>query len=124
MTDYTFGVWDEGELVPIAKAYSGLSNDEIAEMDKWIRRHTKERFGPVRHVEPVHDFELGFEGIAASPRHRSGIALRFPRMLRWRTDKKAAEADTLEHVRGILDTARTPASAQGSGGANQGGSSE
>ena len=75
LTDYTFGVWDQGELVPIAKAYSGLSNDEIAEMDKWIRRHTRERFGPVRHVEPVHVFELGFEGIAASPRHRSGIAL-------------------------------------------------
>jgi DNA ligase 1 len=106
LTDYTFGVWDQGELVPIAKAYSGLSNDEIAEMDKWIRRHTRERFGPVRHVEPVHVFELGFEGIARSPRHRSGIALRFPRMLRWRTDKKAEEADTLDHVRGILDSAR------------------
>jgi DNA ligase-1 len=106
LTDYTFGVWNQGELVPIAKAYSGLSNDEIAEMDKWIRRHTRERFGPVRHVEPVHVFELGFEGIARSPRHRSGIALRFPRMLRWRTDKKAEEADTLDHVRGILDTAR------------------
>jgi DNA ligase 1 len=102
LTDYTFGVWDDRELVPIAKAYSGLSNEEIAEMDKWIRRHTRERFGPVRHVEPVHVFELGFEGIAASGRHRSGIALRFPRMLRWRTDRKAEEADTLEHVRGIL----------------------
>jgi ATP-dependent DNA ligase len=106
LTDYTFGVWDQGELVPIAKAYSGLSNEEIAEMDKWIRRHTQERFGPVRHVEPVHVFELGFEGIAASPRHRSGIALRFPRMLRWRTDKKADEADTLENVRRILEGAR------------------
>jgi len=106
LTDYTFGVWDQGELVPIAKAYSGLSNDEIAEMDKWIRRHTQERFGPVRHVEPVHVFELGFEGIAASPRHRSGIALRFPRMLRWRTDKKAEEADTLDNVRRILEAAR------------------
>ena len=106
LTDYTFGVWDQGELVPIAKAYSGLSNDEIAEMDRWIRRHTQERFGPVRHVEPVHVFELGFEGIAASTRHRSGIAVRFPRMLRWRTDKKAEEADTLEHVRRILEAAR------------------
>lgn len=103
LTDYTFGVWDAGELVPIAKAYSGLSNEEIAEMDKWIRRHTRERFGPVRHVEPVQVFELGFEGIAASPRHRSGIAVRFPRMLRWRTDKKAEEADTLDHVRRILE---------------------
>ncbi len=103
LTDYTFGVWDNGELVPIAKAYSGLSNEEIAELDRWIRRHTRERFGPVRHVEPVHVFELGFEGIAASPRHRSGIAVRFPRMLRWRTDKKAEKADTLEQVRKILE---------------------
>jgi len=106
LTDYTFGVWDNGELVPIAKAYSGLSNEEIADLDRWIRRHTVERFGPVRHVEPVHVFELGFEGIAASTRHRSGIAVRFPRMLRWRTDKKAEEADTLDHVRKILEGAR------------------
>ena len=103
LTDYTFGVWDSGELVPIAKAYSGLSNEEIAELDTWIRRHTRERFGPVRHVEPVHVFELGFEGIAASSRHRSGIAVRFPRMLRWRTDKRAEEADTLDQVRHILE---------------------
>ena len=103
LTDYTFGVWDGSELVPIAKAYSGLSNDEIAELDRWIRRHTRERFGPVRHVEPVQVFELGFEGIARSSRHQSGIAVRFPRMLRWRTDKTAAEADTLDHVRSILD---------------------
>jgi DNA ligase-1 len=106
LTDYTFGVWDAGELVPIAKAYSGLSNEEIAELDKWIRRHTRERFGPVRHVEPVHVFELGFEGIAASTRHRAGIAVRFPRMLRWRTDKKPEEADTLDHVRKILEGKR------------------
>jgi DNA ligase-1 len=105
LTDYTFGVREAGELIPIAKAYSGLSNEEIAELDKWIRRHTRERFGPVRHVEPVHVFELGFEGIAASTRHRSGIALRFPRMLRWRTDKKPEDADTLEHVRQILQGA-------------------
>jgi DNA ligase-1 len=105
LTDYTFGVWDKGELVPIAKAYSGLSNDEIAEMDRWIRRHTRERFGPVRHVEPVHVFELGFEGMARSTRHRSGIAVRFPRMLRWRTDKKAEDADTLETLQGMLAAA-------------------
>lgn len=103
LTDYTFGVWHEGELVPIAKAYSGLSNEEIGEMDRWIRRHTRERFGPVRHVEPVHVFELGFEGIARSTRHRSGIAVRFPRMLRWRTDKKAEDADTLEAVQKLLE---------------------
>jgi DNA ligase-1 len=102
LTDYTFGVWDGGELIPVAKAYSGLSNEEIAEMDRWIRRHTVERFGPVRHVEPVHVFELGFEGIARSTRHRSGIAVRFPRMLRWRRDKRPEEADTLENVRKLL----------------------
>jgi DNA ligase-1 len=105
LTDYTFGVWDAGELVPIAKAYSGLSNEEIAEMDRWIRQHTHERFGPVRHVEPVHVFELGFEAIARSNRHRSGIAVRFPRMLRWRKDKKPEEADTLDAVRALLESA-------------------
>jgi DNA ligase 1 len=104
LTDYTFGVWHEGTLVPIAKAYSGLSNEEIAELDRWIRRHTRERFGPVRHVEPVHVFELGFEGIARSTRHKAGIAVRFPRMLRWRTDKKPEDADTLENVQNLLDT--------------------
>jgi DNA ligase-1 len=103
LTDYTFGVWDEGALVPVAKAYSGLSNEEIAEMDRWIRRHTVERFGPVRHVQPVHVFELGFEAIARSTRHRSGIAVRFPRMLRWRKDKRPEEADTLENVRRLLE---------------------
>ena len=102
LTDYTFGLWDEGTLVPVAKAYSGLSNDEIAELDRWIRRHTRERFGPVRHVEPVHVFELGFEAIAASSRHKSGVAVRFPRMLRWRKDKPASEADTLETLRALL----------------------
>jgi DNA ligase-1 len=104
LTDYTFGVWDGGELVPIAKAYSGLSNEEIDEMDRWIRRHTRERFGPVRHVEPTHVFELGFEGIARSARHRAGIAVRFPRMLRWRRDKRPDEADTLDNVRRLLDS--------------------
>ena len=102
LTDYTFGVWEAGELVPFAKAYSGLSNEEIGELDRWIRRHTRERFGPVRHVEPVHVFELGFEAIARSTRHRSGIAVRFPRMLRWRKDKPAAEADTLDNVKALL----------------------
>ncbi len=103
LTDYTFGLWDAGELVPIAKAYSGLSNEEIAEMDRWIRRHTRERFGPVRHVEPAQVFELGFDAIAPSTRHRSGIAVRFPRMLRWRKDKKPEEADTLDALRTLLE---------------------
>jgi DNA ligase-1 len=95
LTDYTFAVWHQGSLVPIAKAYSGLSNAEIAELDRWIRQHTIERFGPVRHVEPVQVLEIGFEAIAASSRHKSGVAVRFPRMLRWRKDKPASEADTL-----------------------------
>jgi DNA ligase-1 len=103
LTDYTFGLWDGGELVPVAKAYSGLSNDEIAELDKWIRRHTRERYGPVRHVEPAHVFELGFEAIAPSSRHKSGVAVRFPRMLRWRKDKPASEADTLDALRQLLE---------------------
>jgi DNA ligase-1 len=102
LTDYTFGVWDQGQLVPVAKAYSGLSNAEIEQLDKWIRRHTLERHGPVRAVAPVQVFELGFEGIAASSRHKSGIAVRFPRMLKWRTDKTAAEADTLETLRKLM----------------------
>jgi DNA ligase-1 len=102
LTDYTFGVWHEGELVPVAKAYSGLSNAEIDELDKWIRRHTRERHGPVRAVDPVHVFELGFEAIAPSSRHKSGIAVRFPRMLRWRKDKPASEADTLETLTRLI----------------------
>ena len=105
LTDYTFGVWHEGELVPVAKAYSGLTNEEILEMDRWIRRHTVERFGPVRHVEPIHVFELGFEAIAPSTRHRSGIAVRFPRMLRWRKDKPASEADSLATLEALMQSA-------------------
>ena len=101
-TDYTFGVWDHGELVPVAKAYSGLTDQEIDELDRWVRRHTTERFGPVSAVEPVHVFELGFERIALSTRHKSGVAVRFPRMLRWRRDKKADEADTLETLRKLI----------------------
>jgi DNA ligase-1 len=105
LTDYTFGLWHDGALVPVAKAYSGLTNDEIAELDRWIRRHTVERFGPVRHVEPLQVFELGFEAIARSARHRSGVAVRFPRMLRWRRDKPAAEADRLDTLVGMLPPA-------------------
>jgi DNA ligase-1 len=103
LTDYTFGVWDAGELVPFAKAYSGLTDDEIAEVDRWIRRNTLERFGPVRKVKPELVFELAFEGIQRSPRHRSGIAVRFPRMARWRHDKKAEEADSIETIRALLN---------------------
>lgn len=101
-TDYTFGVWRDAELVPVAKAYSGLSDREIRELDEWIRAHTLEKFGPVRRVEPEQVFELAFEGIAASSRHKSGIALRFPRIARRRPDKRAAEADSIERLREIL----------------------
>ena len=101
-TDYTFAVWQGDELVPVAKAYSGLSDGEIDELDRWIRRHTTERFGPVSAVEPVHVFELGFEAIARSTRHKSGIAVRFPRILRWRRDKPARDADTLGTLEAMI----------------------
>jgi DNA ligase-1 len=103
MTDYTFAVWSGGELVPFAKAYSGLTDEEILTLDGWIRRHTTQKFGPVRSVEPLQVFEVAFEGIARSPRHRSGIAVRFPRISRWRTDKPPEEADTLESLRALLE---------------------
>ena len=101
-TDYTFAVWDDGVLVPFAKAYSGLTDEEIRDLDRWIRANTVEKFGPVRHVKPVHVFELGFEGIQASTRHKSGVAVRFPRILRWRTDKRPEEADTIAALRALL----------------------
>jgi len=87
--------WQERRLVSFASAYSGLSDAEIQELDRWIRRHTTERFGPVRAVAPELVFELAFEGVQRSGRHRSGVAVRFPRISRWRRDKPAAEADTL-----------------------------
>jgi DNA ligase-1 len=102
-TDYTFGVWNDGELVPFAKAYSGLTDEEIGKLDAWIRRNTLEKFGPVRAVKPEQVFELGFEGIQTSARHKSGIAVRFPRVLRWRTDKRAAEADTLATLKALIE---------------------
>ncbi|RZA04222.1 MAG: hypothetical protein EOP11_15560, partial [Proteobacteria bacterium] len=106
-TDLTFGVWDEQNvLVPVAKAYSGLTNEELAELDRWIRRNIKEKFGPVRSVKPEYVFELAFEGIQASSRHRSGIALRFPRILRWRKDKKMEEADKLSSLQYLLQTSQ------------------
>ncbi len=110
-TDYTFAVWDGGELLPFAKAYSGLTDEEIREVDAFVNKNTVEKFGPVRSVKPQLVFELGFEGIQRSPRHRSGIAVRFPRILRWRRDKLAAEADTLERVRALVpaEPAETPA---------------
>ena len=110
-TDYTFAVWDgsetntERKLVPFAKAYSGLTDAEMREVDAIIRKTTVEKFGPVRSVTPTMVFELGFEGIALSSRHKSGIAVRFPRMLRWRQDKPLAEADTLQTLQALLPQA-------------------
>ncbi|WP_186063873.1 ATP-dependent DNA ligase [Burkholderia gladioli] len=108
-TDFTFAVWDEVDgvriLVPFAKAYSGLTDEEMRQVDAIVRRTTIEKFGPVRSVTPSLVFEIGFEGIQASPRHKSGIAVRFPRMLRWRTDKSIEDADTLAMLKGFLDEA-------------------
>jgi DNA ligase 1 len=101
-TDYTFAVWNDGELVPFAKAYSGLTDAEIRTLDGWIRRHTVEKFGPVRSVKPEQVFELHFEGIQPSPRHKSGVAVRFPRIARWREDKRADEADSLDTLRALM----------------------
>ncbi len=105
-TDFTFAVWDGapgiGPLVPFAKAYSGLTDAEFRRITAWVRRNTRERYGPVRHVAPEHVFEIAFEGIQPSPRHKSGVALRFPRMARWRHDKPAVEANTLDDLRGML----------------------
>ncbi|MCP9791849.1 ATP-dependent DNA ligase [Vulcanococcus limneticus Candia 3F8] len=115
-TDYTFALWSEpprpGEpapaLVTFAKAYSGLDDGAIAELDRWIRSHTIDRFGPVRAVEPLQVFELAFEGLQPSRRHRSGIAVRFPRIARWRRDKPAQEADTLASALALLQSPEAP----------------
>lgn len=101
-TDYTFSIWRDGVLVPIAKAYSGLSDKEIREVDRWIRQHSLDSHGPVRVVEPELVFEIAFEGISPSKRHKSGIAVRFPRIQRWRRDKPAAEADKLETLLALI----------------------
>jgi len=101
-TDFTFAVWDGELLVPFTKAYSGLTDKEFNEITSWVRRNTKERFGPVRSVHPTHVFEIAFEGIRASNRHKSGVALRFPRISRWRKDKSIKEANTLEDLQQML----------------------
>ncbi|MTB51960.1 ATP-dependent DNA ligase [Lewinella sp. W8] len=102
-TDFTFGVWDGDQLVPFTKAYSGLTDKEFNRITAWVRRNTVERFGPVRSVKPQHVFEIGFEGIRKSTRHKSGVALRFPRMLRWREDKPVEEANTKEDLLQLLE---------------------
>lgn len=101
-TDYTFAVYQGDSLVPFAKAYSGLSDKEIREVDRFIQRNTLERFGPVRSVRPELVFEIAFEGIQESSRHKSGLAVRFPRISRWRRDKKIEEIDTIERLKTLL----------------------
>lgn len=103
-TDYTFAVWHEGRLQPFAKAYSGLTDEEILAVDKFVKANTIEKFGPVRSVTPTLVFELAFEGIQQSTRHKSGIAVRFPRINRWRRDKKANEADSLDTLKSLIQS--------------------
>lgn len=102
-TDYSFAVPNGDQWVPIAKAYSGLTDKEIRRLDRWIRAHTIQRYGPVRAVEPEQVFELAFEGIAPSNRHKSGLALRFPRIMRWREDIAVTDADTLAQAKALLN---------------------
>lgn len=101
-TDYTFAVWNNDQLVPFAKAYSGLDDREICEVDRFIRNHTREAFGPVRSVAPVLVMELAFEGLQKSNRHKCGIAVRFPRILRWRRDKRPEDANTLNDLMALI----------------------
>ena len=101
-TDFTFAVWNGNDLVPFTKAYSGLTDAEFRKITAWVRKNTLERFGPVRKVTPHHVFEIAFEGIQRSTRHKSGVALRFPRMLRWRQDKPLQEANTLADLEEML----------------------
>lgn len=102
-TDFTFAVWKGNDLVPFTKAYSGITDAEFREITAWVKKNTLQRFGPVRQVTPEHVFEIAFEGIQSSPRHKSGVALRFPRMSRWRQDKPLDEANTLEDLMALLD---------------------
>jgi DNA ligase-1 len=102
-TDYTFAVKDGDKLVSFTKAYSGLTDQEFAQVDNFVKRNSLEKFGPVRTVKPELVFEIAFEGIAASNRHKSGVALRFPRMNRWRKDKKPEEINTLDDLKKMLE---------------------
>lgn len=106
-SDMTFGIWRDNEIVPIAKAYSGLTDEQLSDLDDWIKSNTLERYGPVRDVQPEHVFEIAFSGLAPSNRHKSGISLRFPRIKRWRKDKSPEDANTLEDVQSILNAYRS-----------------
>jgi DNA ligase-1 len=102
-TDYTFAVRDGDKLITFAKAYSGLTDPEFAQVDSFVKRNSLEKFGPVRTVKPELVFEIAFEGIASSSRHKSGVALRFPRIHRWRKDKKVEEINTLDDLKKMLE---------------------
>ena len=113
-SDYTFGAWSghagtepdlagDRQLVPVGKAYSGFTDEELLALDRWIRAHTTERFGPVLAVEPGLVLEIAFDAVQRSPRHKSGVALRFPRIHRIRWDKPAVEADRLETLMGLIE---------------------
>ena len=103
-TDYTFAIWDNNELVPFTKAYSGLTDNEILKVDSWIKKNTIDKFGPVRSVKAELVFEIAFEGIQPSTRHKSGIALRFPRIARWRTDKNPHEANNKQDLLQLIES--------------------
>lgn len=109
-TDYTFAVWKGDELVPFAKAYSGLTDAEIRKVDRFVRDNTIESFGPVRSVKPELVFELAFEALQVSKRHKSGVAVRFPRIARWREDKRIEDADSLETIHEMLNAFQAAAS--------------
>jgi DNA ligase-1 len=102
-SDYTFGVWRDAELVPVGKAYFGFTDQELAFLDRWIRNHTIARFGPVREVAKDMVLEVAFDAVQLSNRHKSGLAMRFPRIARIRTDKPAAEADRLETLMALVE---------------------
>jgi DNA ligase-1 len=108
-SDYTFGVWRGGELVPVGKAYFGFTDEEMKRLDKWVREHTVQRYGPVREVERKLVLEVAFDSIHPSPRHKSGLAMRFPRIARIRWDKPAAEADRIEALEKLVEARAKPA---------------
>jgi DNA ligase-1 len=101
-SDYTFGLWRDGELLPVGKAYFGFTDEELRELDRWVRNNTVARFGPVREVEKALVFEVAFDSVSASTRHKSGVAMRFPRISRIRWDKPADEADRLEALEKLI----------------------
>jgi DNA ligase-1 len=106
-SDYTFGLWrEDGELVPVGKAYSGFTDEELGFLDRWVRNHTTARFGPVREVERGLVLEVAFDAAQLSSRHKSGVAMRFPRIARIRTDKPADEADRLETLMGLVERSK------------------